>query len=254
MPRRAAALIIGNELLSGKVSDANLPVLARTLFELGIRLERAVMCRDEEVAIASELRLLCDRYDLVFTSGGIGPTHDDRTIQGVARAFGVALRRDPGLEARILAHYGPRTTEGHLRMAEIPEGSRLIESEELAWPVLQVGNVYVLPGVPEFFARKLKAIRHLIGMERPYLSAAVETRCDEGEIAALLERIEREHGVEVGSYPRFVDGKMQLRLTLDSQDPEQVEKALEALLRGLNPAMVLGVERPKALDQKKAKT
>ncbi|MFN9813758.1 MAG: competence/damage-inducible protein A [Deltaproteobacteria bacterium] len=241
MVRRAAALVIGNEILTGKVVEANLPVLARTLFELGVRFERVVVCRDELETIARELDALRSTHDVVFTSGGVGPTHDDVTIPAVARAFGVELRRDEELARRIREHFGERTTEGHLRMAEVPAGAKLLTNARVQWPVLAVGNVYVLPGVPEIFARKLDVVREHLGGGAPYVSAAIYTRCDEGVIAALLARVEIEHGVAVGSYPRFDDSDHTVKITLDGSDIDVVERALEACLSGLEPGLVVRV-------------
>lgn len=244
MTRRAAALVIGNEILTGKVVEANLPLLARTLFELGIRLERVVICRDDEAVIAAELDALRAAHDVVFTSGGVGPTHDDVTVPAVARAFGVPLRRDDVLSRRIRDHFGARTTEGHLRMADVPEGGELLANERVHWPVLAMGNVFVMPGVPEIFARKLEVVRERLGGGAPFLSGAVYTRCDEGDIAALLARLEAEHGVLVGSYPRFDDSDHSVKVTFDAADASAVDAALDACVASLDPSMVVRVVRP----------
>ncbi len=243
MSRRAAALVIGNEILSGKVVEANLPLLARTLFELGIRLERVVICRDDEVVIAAELDALRRAHDVVFTSGGVGPTHDDVTVPAIARSFGVPLRRDATLARRIRDHFGARTTEGHLRMADVPETGELLSSERVHWPVLVMGNVFVMPGVPEIFERKLEVVRERLGAGVPYLSAAIYTRCDEGDIAALLERLEATHGVLVGSYPRFDESDHSVKITFDGTDAAALDAALDACLAALDPALVVRVSR-----------
>ncbi len=243
MVRRAAALVIGNEILTGKVVEANVELLAKSLFALGIRLDRVVVCRDDERVIAEELTSMRARYDLVFTSGGVGPTHDDVTVPAVARAFGVRLRRDPELEQRIRDHFRERTTEGHLRMADVPEGGELLTSGRVQWPVLQVANVFVMPGVPEIFRRKLEVIRERLGAGAPFVSAALYTRCDEGEIAALLAQLERDHHVLVGSYPRFDDADYSVKITFDASDPALVEAALDACVAALDPALVVRAER-----------
>src|SRR5271170_6015679 len=149
--RTAAALIIGNELLSGKIAEANLLVLARALRELGVLLSRAVLVLDDVAVIAREVRELSASHDVVFTSGGAGPTHDDVTIEGVARAFGAGMVTAPELEALIRRHYGERTTVDHLLMARVPEGARLVSSASVPWPTVVMRNVWVLPGVPEVF-------------------------------------------------------------------------------------------------------
>lgn len=241
MSRRAAALVIGNEILTGKVVEANLPLLARTLFALGIRFERVVVCRDDLDVIARELDALRASHDVVFTSGGVGPTHDDVTIPAVARTFGVEVRRNEDLARRIRDHFGEATTEGHLRMADVPVGGALLTNAQVHWPVLAMGNVYVMPGVPEIFARKLEVVKEHLGASAPYVSAALYTRCDEGAIAELLERVEREHGVQVGSYPRFDDTDHSVKITFDGTDASKVERALEACLAEIDPGLVVRV-------------
>lgn len=234
MTRTAAALVIGNELLTGKVQEANVAFLGKQLFALGISLRRVVVCSDEEDVIADELELLRAHHDYVFTSGGVEPTHDDLTVPAMARAFGRPLVRDLRLEQMIRAHFGGRTTDGHLRMAEVPEGAELMHREDIPWPVICIENVFVMPGVPEIFRLKFDLIRDRLGVDTPFVSRAIFTHCDEGEIAELLERIERAHpGVAIGSYPKFFDAEYSVKLTFDGRDEAQVKCALEACLREL---------------------
>ena len=244
MARTAAALVIGNEILTGKVQEANVAALAGMLFELGIALRKVVVCVDDEATIADELRALRTAHDLVVTSGGVGPTHDDVTVPAVARAFGRPLGRDAGLEARLRAHFADRTTPGHLRMAELPEGGELVDEGNLGWPVLRVENVWVLPGVPAIFRKKLAAVRtRLAGDETAFVSRALYLVADEGEIAGLLERIERAHpGVSVGSYPRFDGADHTVKVTFDGRDLARVRAALEACREALPAATVVRVD------------
>src|SRR5580658_3977240 len=148
-PKTAAMLIIGNELLSGKVEDANLAVLARELRVLGVRLRRVVMVLDDIDTIAREVRLLSDTHDWLFTSGGVGPTHDDVTIEAVAKAFGVPVVTSEPMADMLRAHYKERCTEGHLRMALVPRGASLETTEEIKWPTIRIGYTWVMPGIPE---------------------------------------------------------------------------------------------------------
>lgn len=243
MTRTAAALVVGNELLTGKVQEGNVAFLGQELFALGVALRRVVVCPDDEATIAADLDALRAAHDLVFTSGGVGPTHDDVTVPAVARAFGRALVRDARVERMIREHFGARTTEGHLRMAELPEGAELVHSDTIPWPVLRIENVYVLPGVPEIFRLKFELVRDRLGRDAPFVSRAIYTRCDEGEIAALLERVERAHpGVAIGSYPRFRDPDYSVKLTFDGRDEARVREALEACLRELPPDKVVRAE------------
>ncbi len=244
MGTRAAFLVIGNEILTGKVVEENVPFLARELFALGIRLARIVVCADDELVIASDVRALREAHDVVFTSGGVGPTHDDVTIPAVARSFGRRLVRDPSLEHRIREHFGVRTTEGHLRMAEMPEGGELVASEKMSWPVLRVDNVWVLPGVPQIFRLKFELVRERLGRGEPFLTRAVYTRCDEGEIAALLADVEaRFTGVAIGSYPRLGDPEYTVKVTVDGREAAALDAAVAALVAGLPPDRVVRIER-----------
>jgi molybdopterin-biosynthesis enzyme MoeA-like protein len=241
--RSAAALVIGNEILTGKVREANVQLLARELFRVGIALRRVVVCPDDIEVIAADLRLLRTTHDLVFTSGGVGPTHDDVTLLGVARAFDRPLARAPQIEALIRAHWGERVTQEHLRMADVPEGADLLQDGDVPWPVICVENVHVLPGVPEIFAWSVAALRARIAGDTPFVSRALYTNCDEGEIAALLEQVARAHpGVEIGSYPRWRDPSYRVKLTFDGRSPEAVDAALEACRAALPPELVVRVE------------
>jgi molybdenum cofactor synthesis domain-containing protein len=241
---RAAFLVIGNEILTGKVVEDNVPFLARELFGLGITLARIVVCADDESVIAADVRALASGHDIVFTSGGVGPTHDDVTIPAIARGFGRTLVRDAVLEQRIREHFGARTTEGHLRMAEMPEGGELVASEKMSWPVLRVENVWVLPGVPQIFRLKFELVRDRLVRGEPFLTRAIYTRCDEGEIAALLAEVEtRFAGVAIGSYPRISDPEYSVKITVDGRDAALVDGAVDALVSALPPDRIVRVER-----------
>lgn len=241
--RTAAALVIGNELLTGKVQESNVAFLAKALFQIGIALRRVIVCPDDEDTIVADLRALSATHDVVFTSGGVGPTHDDITVPAVARAFDRALVRDPSLERMIREHFGPRTTEGHLRMAELPAGAELVASGDIPWPVIRTENVYVMPGVPEIFRLKFVLVRDRLGVGQSFVSRAIYTRCDEGEIAELLQRVERAHpGVLIGSYPRFRDPDHTVKLTFDGRDDALVLAALRACLAELPREQVVRAE------------
>lgn len=234
MPRTAAALIIGNELLTGKIQDQNLSFLARELFSLGIVLRRVVFCPDERDVIVADLDALRDAHDLVFTSGGVGPTHDDITIEAVATAFGRRVVRSEEVEGMIRAYWGDAVTPSHLRMADMPEGARLIRDTEVPWPTVVMGNVYVLPGVPRIFQLKLEALRTDLGADAPFVSQAVYTSCDEAEIAERLHALVHDHpSVSIGSYPRLRGADHRVKVTFDGQDPHAVHAAAEALVAAL---------------------
>ena len=238
--RTAAALIIGNELLTGKIQEGNLAFLAQELFRLGISLRRVVMCTDDVEIIAADLNALRAAHDIVFTSGGVGPTHDDVTLIAVSRAFGRALTRAESIERLIRDYHGPRTTDEHLRMADVPEGARLIASEQVRWPTIVVDNVYVFPGVPEIFRMKFPVVRDELAQGARFYSRAVFTRCDEGGIAAELAVVATRYSdTFVGSYPRFRDPEYSLKLTVDGEDEQRVVAAMDEIIAFLPPDKIV---------------
>jgi len=239
----AAIALVGAELLSGKVADLNLVELARTLRALGVRLSRAVMLPDVLPVLADDLRVLKGTHDVVFTSGGVGPTHDDVTVEAVARAFGTSVVEDPTLAALVTRAYGSRTTPAHLRMALVPDGSVLAMSPDGAWPTPVMGNVWMLPGVPEVFREKLATVRHWVRGPRPFVSRAVFTKEEEAELKPLLDAVVAAHAaVEVGSYPRWFEPSYRTKVTFDGGDQVAVDSALSAFVAGLPPGSLVRVE------------
>lgn len=230
-PKTAAALVIGNELLSGKVEESNVVVLATTLRSLGIELKRVVMVLDEIDVIAREVEELARTHDWVFTSGGVGPTHDDVTVHAVARAYGVAVVEDPTLAAMLREHYQDRCTSGHLQMALIPQGATLESHESIRWPTIRIANTWLLPGVPEIFRMKLAVIVARLSGAVGFVSRAVFTKMDEGDLKPLLDQIvERFPDVGVGSYPKWHDPTYKTKLTFDGREPSRVDAARDAFI------------------------
>ncbi|GAB5541854.1 MAG: competence/damage-inducible protein A [Sandaracinaceae bacterium] len=243
MARRAAALVIGNEILTGKIRDENVHVLAKELRLLGIVLDRVIICPDDIDVIADDLRALRRSHDLVFTSGGVGPTPDDVTLPAVAKSFDRPLVRSETIEGLIRGYWKDKVTPGHLRMADVPEGADLLSNPEVPWPVVTIDNVCVLPGVPEIFRLKLRMLREKIGSDTPFVSRALYTTCDEGSIAQLLEDLGRHHpAVEIGSYPRWRDDDYRVKLTFDGLDAAAVGACLEACRAALDDEQVVRVE------------
>ena len=234
--RSAAALLIGSELLTGKVHEANLVNLARTLRTLGVKLERAVMVHDDLNVIASEVRALSASHDVVFTSGGVGPTHDDITMDAVAAAFGVRAIVHPELEALLRTVYGDAMNDGHIRMALAPEGADLVRHEETRWPTVRMKNVWVLPGVPEAFRMKLAVIRANVRGASQFVSREVLTKMDEPDLKPLLDRVVAAHpDVEVGSYPKWFETRYKTKITFDATDSAKLEAAVGEFLSLLPP-------------------
>ena len=234
--RNAAALIIGNEILSGKVEEANVGVLARMLRGLGISFDRIVTVPDDIDIIAREIRALSDAHSWVFTSGGVGPTHDDVTVEAAAKAFGRKVISEPSMEAMLRAHYKDKCTPGHLRMALIPEGAHLETTAEVRWPTIRIENTWLLPGIPEVFRMKLPVVVARIATpeDRPFVSRAVFTHMDEGDLKPLLDAVVAAYpDVEVGSYPTWSDPSYKTKLTFDGREAARVDEAKDAFVKTL---------------------
>ena len=154
MNRTAGIVVIGNEILSGKVTDTNSSFLTRELRAMGVDVRRISVIPDDLDDIARTVRRFHETFDLVFTSGGVGPTHDDITIEGIARAFERRVVREPELERKLRDFYKEKVNDARLKMSEVPEGAELIYGGTLAFPTLKVENVYILPGIPEILQSK----------------------------------------------------------------------------------------------------
>ncbi len=230
----AAALVIGNEILSGKVQETNSRDLALLLRRLGVRLETILVIPDDRRRIADAVSHLSKSYDWLFTSGGVGPTHDDVTIEAVADAFGVRACLDEGAVRLLRAHYGERCTDGHLRMALVPEGATLETIASVRWPTVRMGNTFVLPGIPEVFRMKLAVVEAVVGRHTPFVSHAVYTNMDEGHLKPLLDAVVAAFPlVDVGSYPTWTDPRFRTKLTFDGQDEAAVSAARGAFVASL---------------------
>jgi molybdenum cofactor synthesis domain-containing protein len=235
MARTAAALIIGNEILTGKVNEQNVFVMAKELFALGVELRRIVVCPDEIPIIVRDLRELAQAHDVVITSGGVGPTHDDVTIRAVAAAFDVPVVRSPVYETLLRTHYGERVTDMHLRMADVPAGCRLASSAETSWPTVVMKNVYVFPGVPQIFKHKFPIMRDELKDAGHFHTHAVYVTLDEPALAPLLDRLAASHtGVNIGSYLFWGDDSdYRTKLTIDGRDQAAVELCYADMLAGI---------------------
>ncbi|HWC02400.1 MAG TPA: molybdopterin-binding protein [Methylomirabilota bacterium] len=242
MAKTAGIVLIGNEILSGKVADQNALYLCREFRQLGVDVRKIAVVPDEVELIAREVAEFAHAYDWVFTSGGVGPTHDDVTIEGVARAFGIRVVRDPGLVASLDHAYQGRLNDARLKMAEVPEGAELLVSDHLVVPVIVVRNVHVFPGVPEIFRRKFDAIKERF-RERPYLMRVVFFGVGEGTLAEHLNAMLRSFPeLLCGSYPEFTNPEYKVRVTLESKEPDYLEAALQDLLGRLPGDTVIRVQ------------
>jgi molybdopterin-biosynthesis enzyme MoeA-like protein len=193
---------------------------------------------DELDAIAEEVRYCAQRYEIVITSGGVGPTHDDITIAGVAAALGRAVVIHPQLEALITEHFTGRPNKAGLKMAEVPEGALLNEGGPMIFPTVQVENIYMLPGIPQLFEGKLLALIPKFATD-PYFMHAIYTSAGEGKIASLLDAcLERFPKLMLGSYPKIGNAEYRVKVTLESKDRDYLEDAFRYLLE-LLPADVI---------------
>ena len=232
--RTAAALIIGNEILGGKIQETNVYALARSLRRLGVELARVLVVPDDVSTIAEEVLALSERFDHIFTSGGIGPTHDDVTMAAIATAFGVDVVREPRLEKLLRNHYGQAVTENHLLLANVPHGAEQLYIDGSPWPLTVFRNVWILPGVPEVFQLKLDIIAVHLKRDVPFVSRAVFTKLDEAHLKPILDSTVTEHpNVDIGSYPRWQDPTYETKVTFDGKDVDAVERAFEDFQRKL---------------------
>ena len=238
----AGLIVIGNEILSGKVVDTNSVFLAQQLRSLGVSLLRMVVIPDEVEVIAAEVQAVRDRVDVLFTSGGVGPTHDDVTIAGIARGLGRSVVRHPSLERTLRDYFGGDVNEARLKLAEVVEGTELEYHGNLSFPTFRVENIYILPGIPEIFREKVLALQPRLSSD-PFHLRVVYTREMESAIAAHLNRtLEQFPNLLLGSYPTLNDPEYRVRITLESKDRQYVERALEALLTMLPPSAVVRTE------------
>lgn len=240
--RTAAMLVIGNEILSGKVVDTNTPFLARELRALGVSLQRVLTIPDDVDEIAVAIREMIARYDHVFTSGGVGPTHDDVTIEGIAKGLGRKVVRNEFVADRIREHQQDRLTEASLRMADFPEGVELLMDARMGFPTIKVDNIFILPGIPQIFEAKFLAIRERFAAT-PYVLRVIYTRYHEGIIARHLnDTVAAYPDLLLGSYPKIGDPEYAVKLTLESKDPQYVEQALSHLLKLLPTDAIVRLE------------
>ena len=244
MDRSAGIVVIGNEILSGKVVDSNSAFLARELRKMGVDLRRVTVIPDVLDEIATTVREFHRAFDLVFTSGGVGPTHDDVTIEGIARAFGRRVVRESELEQRLRDFYKEKVNDARLKMSEVPEGAELIYGGTLAFPTIKIENVYILPGIPEILQSKFMAMRERF-TATPFHLRIVYTREGEGAIAQFLNDTLRSFpDLLLGSYPKIGDPEYLVKLTLESKDAAYVDRALAHLLRILPDGAVVRTESP----------
>jgi molybdenum cofactor synthesis domain-containing protein len=241
----ACLVIIGNEVLSGRTQDANTVFLARRLGEIGLPLREVRIIPDVATRIVETINEMRARYDHVFTTGGIGPTHDDITSECVAEAFGVPWEKQPEVWARMEAHYKPGTfNAARQRMATMPRGAVLIDNGHVA-PGFSIGNVHVMAGVPSVMQSMFEALVHRLPRGEPVVSRALHaTGIMEGDLAAGLADIQaRFQALDIGSYPYFNERGRGVAIVAKGVDPDAADAAIgevETLFRGLGAEPLRG--------------
>ena len=227
MAPTAALILIGDEILSGRTKDKNLGYIADFLTALGIDLNEARVVPDTEADIVRAVNDLRARYTYVFTTGGIGPTHDDITADAVAAAFGVPIDHDPRAVAILKSHFKPgMLNEARLRMARIPQGASLVENRVSKAPGFRIGNVFVMAGVPAIMQAMLDAIGPELEHGSPMESRTVTAYIGEGDLARPLKEIQDRYiDVVIGSYPFHEDGRFGSNLVLRSRSLDRLDAA-----------------------------
>jgi molybdenum cofactor synthesis domain-containing protein len=228
----AAVLLIGDEVLSGRTKDKNLGFIADYMSALGIDLKEARVVSDEEPAIVEAVNALRSKYTYVFTTGGIGPTHDDITADAIAKAFDVGISHQPAA-VKLLEDYflkiGREPNEARMRMARIPHGATLIENAVSVAPGFRIENVHVMAGVPKVMHSMMDAIAPTLVQGEKVQTATIEFLGGEGDVAKPLKEIQEAHeGVTIGSYPFETQNGFATNLVLRSRDGESLAKAIDA--------------------------
>lgn len=235
----AAMLVIGDEILSGRTRDSNTNYLAKALTDVGIDLKEARVVSDDQPAIVAAVKALSDAYDHVFTSGGIGPTHDDITADAIGAAFGAHVGVRDDARALLQAHYdraGTTLNEARLRMARIPDGAALIDNPVSTAPGFTIKNVNVMAGVPSVFEAMVASVISKLAHGAPLLSENWRIMRGEGDVAAPLAQIAADHpDLSLGSYPFQKDGAYGTNIVIRGTDQTRVSAAM-AQLQALFPA------------------
>ncbi|MGH7852716.1 MAG: competence/damage-inducible protein A [Candidatus Binatia bacterium] len=233
MAKTAGIVIIGNEVLSGKTQDINSHFFCTELRRLGVEVRKISTIQDEVELIGKEVATFTRRYDYVFTSGGVGPTHDDVTIEGIAHGFGLKVVRHPDIERRMRQRFGDQVNEARLRMANVPDGAKLLATEALFAPIINIHNVYIFPGIPSILQERFHAIKETF-RDAPYYLKNVYVRYGEGVIAEMLnDLLVKFPELMLGSYPVLDLPDYKVKVTLESKDNSYLDSALRIFVASL---------------------
>ena len=241
----AAILIIGNEILSGRTQDTNTNTLATWLNSIGVKVAEVRVVPDEEKVIVDTLNHLRKTYNYVFTTGGIGPTHDDITAQSVSKAFNIKYEIHKEAFKILEAYYNPgEFNEGRQKMVKMPEKANLILNPTSGAPGFNVDNVFCLPGVPSILKSMLGGLKNKIVGGEPILSHTISLKTVESEIANSLTKVQDQNkDVEIGSYPFFHAGKLGVSIVIRSEDQSKIDKCKSQILEFVNEKKIEVVDR-----------
>jgi molybdenum cofactor synthesis domain-containing protein len=235
----AALLVIGDEILSGRTQDKNIAQVASWLQVQGIRLREVRVVPDVEEAIADAVNALRGAHDYLFTTGGIGPTHDDITVDAVAKALGVPVVVHPEARRILEVYYATRggLNDARLRMARVPEGADLIPNRMSGAPGIRIGNIYLMAGVPAIAAQMLASLTGTLEGGAPLLSETIGGWIQESQVADILREVERAHPkCQIGSYPFFREGRTGANFVIRSTDAEELKSCVDTLCEALGEA------------------
>ncbi|GBD96366.1 MAG TPA: competence/damage-inducible protein A [Nitrospirae bacterium] len=240
--KTAGIIIIGNEILSGKVQDINSFYLACELRKLGVDVKRISVIPDEIDIIGREAVEFSEKYDYVFTSGGVGPTHDDVTMAGIAKGFGLNLIKNDAIKNILYSRYKDLINSAVLKMTEVPEGSEIDFREEMRFPVVSFKNIFIFPGIPEYLKNKFSIIKEKFRSPAFYLKR-IYLNCHESNIAEILNAVVKEYeDVTFGSYPVLGKPGFRVIVTAEAKSEEPLTTALDELISRLPDDLIVRVE------------
>ncbi len=238
----AGIIIIGNEILSGKVRDENSHFLASELRELGVDVRSISVIPDELEIIGDEAVRFSNKYDYVFTSGGVGPTHDDVTMAGIALGFGVPLVEHPDIKEILLSKCGDLLNEAVMKMTKVPDGSYVEYNEKMRFPIVSFNNIYIFPGIPEYIRNKFAVIKEKFRSTAFYLNR-LYLNCHESVIAEILNKVVSENNeVAFGSYPVLGQSDYRVIITAESKSEDSLKQALFSLMETLPSDVIVRTE------------
>ncbi len=238
----AGIVIIGNEILSGKVRDDNSFFLASELRSLGVHLERISIIPDDIEAIGKEVVDFSEKYDYVFTSGGVGPTHDDVTMEGIAKGFNVKLVEHQGIKDMLCSRFSESVNSAVLKMANVPEGTEIILNEDIRFPVISFRNIFIFPGIPEYMKNKFSLIRERFRSSEFHLKKLF-LNSHESSFAEILNEVVADYkDVDFGSYPVIGKPDFRVMITVESKLKKSLEYALNDLISRLPEDIIVKIE------------